>query len=350
MGGRRKGKDPNHGNSTMVKMRRFMVQTKKVEMLKYKELDPIILANLWTLCQISLTQLSCPIVGCELGRFYRKEAVIELLLDRANMTGKFPPKLHEKCVHIRNMKDVTELKLTPNPNHKTEKEAVIMLNGSSTVAGTEDGSQYHCPITGLEMNGRYKFIFFLTCGCVMSERAYLNVTDGSCPSCSEAYEKLDCIRINPIATEVKTKAKGSMEDRRSRNREEKRDRKLLEKLQVDDNLPTTDKIADWLTQHNDRRRSSNSSTDFEFNRRVSVVSTNSLHSAHSIGEHEDRESRKRRLEEWAKEERRKSIGDLEKQKRLKLIKSQLLAKRKSLLQKLDEESSEDSDSTDSDSD
>ena len=26
MGGRRKGKDPNHGNSTMVKMRRFMVQ------------------------------------------------------------------------------------------------------------------------------------------------------------------------------------------------------------------------------------------------------------------------------------------------------------------------------------
>lgn len=28
MGGRRKGKDPNHGNSTMVKMRRFMVQVR----------------------------------------------------------------------------------------------------------------------------------------------------------------------------------------------------------------------------------------------------------------------------------------------------------------------------------
>ena len=59
--------------------------------------------------------------------------------------------------------------MSENPNHKPEKEAVIMLNGSSTVAGTEDGSQYHCPITGLEMNGRYKFIFFLTCGCVMSD-------------------------------------------------------------------------------------------------------------------------------------------------------------------------------------
>jgi len=61
MGGRRKGRDPNHGNSTMVKMRRFMVQTKKAEVTKYKELDPIILANLWTLCQITMAKLKFPI-------------------------------------------------------------------------------------------------------------------------------------------------------------------------------------------------------------------------------------------------------------------------------------------------
>jgi hypothetical protein len=109
--------------------------------------------------------------------------------------------------------------LSENPNHKPEKEAVIMLNGSSTVAGTEDGSQYHCPITGLEMNGRYKFIFFLTCGCVMSERAYRNVTDGQCPACGREYSKMDCIHINPVSTEVKKTAKENMEERRSRNRE-----------------------------------------------------------------------------------------------------------------------------------
>jgi len=107
MGGRRKGKDPNHGNSTMVKMRRFMVQTKKQELLKYKELDPIVLNNLWNLCQISFAKLSCPIVACELGRFYKKEAVIELLLDRNQLTGRFSPEIHETCFHIRNMKDVT---------------------------------------------------------------------------------------------------------------------------------------------------------------------------------------------------------------------------------------------------
>ena len=33
MGGRRKGKDPNHGNSTMVKMRRFMVQVRKYDFI-----------------------------------------------------------------------------------------------------------------------------------------------------------------------------------------------------------------------------------------------------------------------------------------------------------------------------
>ena len=65
------------------------------------------LNNLWNLCQISAAKLSCPIVACELGRFYRKEAVIELLIDRNKLEGRFAPEIHEQCLHIRNMKDVT---------------------------------------------------------------------------------------------------------------------------------------------------------------------------------------------------------------------------------------------------
>lgn len=234
-----------------------------------------------------------------------------------------------------------------NPNHKPDQGAVIMLNGSSTVAGTEDGSQYHCPITGLEMNGRYKFCFFLTCGCVMSERAYHNVTDGFCPSCGDTYSKYDCIHINPIATEVKKLQKEYMEERRLKRHDEKRDIKLREKLQVDDNLPPSDKIADWLTSQAERRRSSDSSTGFEFQRRTSIISATS---ATSLGEHEDKQSRKRRLEEWAQADRRKSIGDLEKQKKLKFLRSKLLAKKASLLQQLKEESSEEESDTETESD
>ena len=42
MGGRRKGKDPNHGNSTMVKMRRFMVQV-RISILSIQNIVPFFL-------------------------------------------------------------------------------------------------------------------------------------------------------------------------------------------------------------------------------------------------------------------------------------------------------------------
>lgn len=328
----------------MVKMRRFMVTTKKTERTKYKELDPIILANLWTLCQIHLETLKFPIVACELGRFYNKESVIELLLDRHTLAGKFPPETHKKCMHIRNMKDVTELYLEVNPNHKKEKEAVIMLNGSSTVAGTEDGSQYHCPISGLEMNGRYRFVFFLTCGCVVSERAYQNVTDGMCPKCGNEYTPKDCVDINPVAADRKTRAKENMEEKRQKSKEAKRDLKLREKLNVDGEVSTEDHISAWLTSSG-RRESSSSSVEID-TRRLSVASGVS---AGSIGENEDRASRKRRLEAWAKDERRKSMTDADKAKKLKLLREQLLKKKRAMLSQLKEESSSDSSSSGSES-
>ena len=53
-----------------------------------------------------------------------------------------------------------------------------------------------------------------------------------------------------------------------------------------------------------------------------------------IGELEDKEARKRRLEKWAEDERRKSLGDLEKSRKMKLLKQQLLAKKARLLKQL----------------
>ena len=85
----------------------------------------------------------------------------------------------------------------------------------------------------------------------------------------------------------------------------------------------------------------------------------------SIGEAEDKQARKRRLEglkkyskrfqiwiilAWAKEERRKSLGDEEKAKRIRLIKEQLLKKKRAIIAARIAEESSDSDSSDSDSD
>ncbi|CAG5114214.1 Oidioi.mRNA.OKI2018_I69.chr2.g8278.t1.cds [Oikopleura dioica] len=255
-------------------------------------------------------------------------------------------------MHIRNMKDITELTLVINPNHKKELQPVTMLNGTSTVAGTEDGSPYHCPITGLEMNGRYRFVFFLTCGCVVSERAYQNVTDGMCPKCGTAYGKTDCVDINPVAEERKTRAKENMEDRRLRLKEAKRDAKLREKVGDAGDVSKEDHIAAWLSTANaDRRGSSSSSVDTGISdtRRLSMVSA--LSAGGSIGEAEDKQARKRRLEAWAKEERRKSLGDEEKAKKIRLIKEQLLKKKRALIAaRINEESSDSSDSSDCSSD
>lgn len=100
-------------------------------------------------------------MGCSLGRLYSKESVLEGLLDRNT--------LPESAVHIKSLKDVRNLNLTPNPafnGYKTEK-------GDSY--SNEDKSPYICPVIGLEMNGKHKFCFLWSCGCVMSERALKEV-------------------------------------------------------------------------------------------------------------------------------------------------------------------------------
>lgn len=326
-----------------------MVQTKKVELLKYKELDPIMLNNLWNLCQISASKLSCPIVACELGRFYRKEYVIELLIDRNKLAGRFAPEIHEKCLHIRNMKDVTELNLTPNPNYAKDARPVVMLNGSAVQAGAVDGTQFHCPITGLEMSGRYRFVFFLTCGCVVSERAAKNISNNVCPLCDKPYAPNEMIILNQISKEKIKLQRDAMDDRRQKRHDEKRDKKLRERMQIDDKLPATDRIAEWMEKSGaDRRRSSNSSTDLDLLRRSSIAS--SVGTTQSLGE-SDQHARKRKLEAWAREERRKSLNDAEKAEKLKTLRAQILAKKAKLLklQEEAEESSDESDSSDSSS-
>jgi len=100
-------------------------------------------------------------VGCSLGRLYSKESVLEGLLDRNT--------LPESAIHIKNLKDVRNLNLTPNPafdGNKAEK-------GDGYTDGGK--SPYICPVIGLEMNGKYKFCFLWSCGCVMSERALKEV-------------------------------------------------------------------------------------------------------------------------------------------------------------------------------
>jgi len=156
-----------------------LVRVKKKPEQKDKEAE---LAFRWRHCAIKQLPLQPPIVACSLGRLYSKESVLEGLLDRTT--------LPEFAAHIKNLKDITNLNLTPNPvyiNNLAEKGDCYVDGGRSP---------YICPVIGLEMNGKYKFCFLRTCGCVMSERALKQVKSSVCHTCQKPFEPSDIVILN----------------------------------------------------------------------------------------------------------------------------------------------------------
>ncbi|XP_040572310.1 replication termination factor 2 isoform X2 [Lepeophtheirus salmonis] len=137
-------------------------------------------------------------MACQLGRLYNKESVIRYLLDRKD-SQKNVNKLH-----IKSLKDVIELKLTPNPSVKDKTP-------------DSNASPYICPITGLEMSGRFKFVFDWTSGRVISERALKIVKND--PADHILEENL--IILNPEDDDF-VKMNTAMESRRARNKVEKK--------------------------------------------------------------------------------------------------------------------------------
>ncbi|XP_014489172.1 PREDICTED: protein RTF2 homolog [Dinoponera quadriceps] len=158
-----------------------LVKTKKKPEQKDKQAE---LAFKWKHCAIRQLPLQPPVVGCSLGRLYTKESVLEGLLDRNT--------LPDSAVHIKNLKDVRNLNLTPNPAFNGDRAE----KGDGYTDRVAMSSPYICPVIGLEMNGKYKFCFLWSCGCVMSERALKEVKSWSCHKCQQPYEDVDIVVLN----------------------------------------------------------------------------------------------------------------------------------------------------------
>lgn len=101
---------------------------------------------------------------CGLGRLYSKQNVIEHLLDKKIMP--------ESAKHIKSIKDVKNLTLTPNPVYKDCDKNEGMLDHRS--------APYICKLIGLEMTGKFRFVALWTCGCVFSERALKEIKSKNC--------------------------------------------------------------------------------------------------------------------------------------------------------------------------
>lgn len=85
--------------------------------------------------------------------------------------------------------------MTPNPAFKDETE-----KGDNQV--DRQTSPHICPISGLEMNGKFKFCFFWTCGCVMSERALKQFVEKVCVSCQKPFTDADIVIMNAVEEDL----------------------------------------------------------------------------------------------------------------------------------------------------
>ncbi|XP_065889306.1 replication termination factor 2-like [Dysidea avara] len=163
----------------------------------------------WRYCALSAERLRPPIVCCELGRLFNKEALLLALLDKSN--------LPDLAKHIRSLKDVRELSLTANPSHKEQRNADTCT----------DTAPYICPVTGLEMSGRYRFSYLRTCGCVVSERALKEAPSESCYKCGKPFAADDVVPINGTEDDVKT-LREKMTEKRQMAKASKKKRKTAE--------------------------------------------------------------------------------------------------------------------------
>jgi len=209
-----------------------LVRTKKKKEEKDKNAE---LSAKFKYCSISSQPLVKPIVSCELGRLYNKDAIIEYLLNKEAPNSSM-------LSHIRNLKDIVTLSLTMKQGYQ-EKD----VSAGDQEADAQD-SKYVCPVVGLEMSGKYKFYYIRTCGCVMSERALKEVKSDSCLVCNKKYHEDDLIVLNGSDEEVEDLRK-RMQERRNKSKEEKKKKR---KLNGDDNShkvqKTTDSPSDAASQ------------------------------------------------------------------------------------------------------
>ncbi|KAF4623681.1 hypothetical protein D9613_001398 [Agrocybe pediades] len=206
---------------------------------------------IWFFCALSKKRLQEPVVSCPLGKLYNKDAIIEYLLDKSAYGDG-----ERICGHIRGLKDVKQLNLTPNP-------APVASDASPD---SLDRAQFICPLTMKEMNGVQPFVYISTCGCVFSQAGLKTVSASEspkekerasppegeedkfsdslslCPQCAKKYSKEDVIQLNP-PPEVQLKLQFALDRKRQLEPAKKKSKKRKNDASPDEAEPPSKKQA-----------------------------------------------------------------------------------------------------------
>jgi Rtf2 RING-finger len=129
------------------------------------------LLAVWTLCRLTRAPLGGAdgrqqVVLCPLGCMYDREAVLTALKERSLDGIPLPPLV----AHIKSLKSLTTLQM-----HLSDPPAADTAAAAAAAADFREPRAEHvrfsCPLTGLQMNGRYRFVALCPSGVVVSERA-----------------------------------------------------------------------------------------------------------------------------------------------------------------------------------
>lgn len=159
-------------------------------------------------CAQSSTKLVEPIVCCELGNLYSKEAILTALIEKS---------MNPKFAHIRGLKDIKQLKFVPNPNY--------------SIADEQDGempAMFLCPITNVEFNGAQPFVAIWTTGHVLSEKALREIGIDALQADYGPFESDDVIKLIPLDDELDA-LQHKMVVRRSQKKDKSKKRSSDEK-------------------------------------------------------------------------------------------------------------------------
>ncbi|KAF9571243.1 hypothetical protein EC968_000839 [Mortierella alpina] len=191
---------------------------KRDELVKQKQRQAKVDQNIlnrvhWFTCALSKKALITPVVACGLGKLYNRDAILEFLLDRTAYGDG-----DQICKHIKSLKDVVTLQLEPNPSFSESHSPSLTNHDQEPVA------RYVCPITMKEMNGKHRFVYLDTCGCVMSEQAMKEIPSKTCIKCAKPFESLNVVVLNPKPEELEV-MEAALVEKQARILAEKKEKK-----------------------------------------------------------------------------------------------------------------------------
>ena len=134
-------------------------------------------------CAQSQEKLVEPIVACEMGNLYKKEALLEAILEKS---------LNASFSHVRNMRDVKEIKTTKNPAYVS----------SSGGFDEESISEFMCPVTLLEFSGLHPFVVIWTTGFLLAEKAIREVGIEALQEEYGPFTEADVVHILPLESDL----------------------------------------------------------------------------------------------------------------------------------------------------